>query len=103
MGDYHLTADGYLGELDLGPYPGVSATHYNKQSVANVLLTAAGADATVELRDGGASGTVRLTLSAKAGESAEWSAKHPGLAKRFTTDCYVNLTGAGATVDIDTL
>ncbi len=69
--------------------------------VHSVVLTPAAATATLVVRTGGASGTIKLTLQAAAdGPSAVWSAGHDAGAL-FPNGVHVTLTGAGALVDVE--
>ncbi len=69
-----------------------------KTRVKKVILTAAAAAATLVLRDGGAGGTVRLTLGAAIGTSAIMNYDSDPLG--FGTDVHATIGGAGAVADI---
>jgi len=66
--------------------------------VKSVTLTAAAAAATLVLRDGGAGGTVRLTLGAAIGTSVTAGYILDPLA--FGTDVHATIGGAAAVADI---
>lgn len=59
--------------------------------VKGVLLTTTSTAGSVVLKDGGASGTVRMTLNTPA-VAEMFNALLPGEGVRFTTDVYVDVT-----------
>lgn len=65
--------------------------------VRSVTLTAGTDAATVVVKDGGASGTSKITLKAAAAATVVWSAHDPAGAL-FGTDIYVDVTGTTPTV-----
>lgn len=67
-------------------------------AVKAVTITAAAAAATVIIRDGGAGGTVRISLNAPVGASSSVAYLYDPV--WFATDVHCTIGGAGALVDI---
>ena len=65
-------------------------------TVVSATITAAGATAVLVLREGGASGTVRLTISAAATTSFQWIGS-----VGFSGQIHATTTGAGATAYVE--
>jgi hypothetical protein len=83
-----LTADGYLGAA---VKDAAGADVYPKAAVRLVVIPQ-GAK-TLQLRDGGAAGTIKFEIASGANHPFVVSFAPDFLS--FDTDCYVNITGAG--------
>lgn len=66
--------------------------------VKSVTLTAAAANATLVLRDGGAAGVIRLSVSAVIGTSHTVNLMYDPIT--FGTDVHATIGGAAAVADI---
>ncbi len=73
----------------------------HKANVKSVTLTPAAALATVVVRDGTGSGTIKLALQAGAsGVSAVWTSNDKE-GVLFVAGVHITITGAGALVDVE--